>query len=1108
LVEALHQGEWRDTDIAVKARYRLYVAGSTWARVPFAFGGGAVVQTTTVDGAPAAYDQGDLLIKDAGWHVIETEYQVPKAANGREASWQVPAATAALISLRTTGQAPVINGGVPAVVTKEDQGSTVTAALGGSRDVRLVLDGPARTPVVERPRLAKVESVLLVSPGLRTLTSEIAWEFAGSSRQSFVVDFDAAFALVRLSIPNLESWRLIRGGEARTRLEFTLTAPTTGALAISMTAEASAAVPGGSENFPRVHPEASRLEEILVLGKAGRVEVETSLATASQRIPLPDRFREQPGGERFIEAFRGSGDDKAVSFAVRQVAERDSVQADCLYQLEATGVNLFCRGQLKLGSARKPFRIGLPPGAVVNEFVLGSEGSGWWRSGDDLWLQAGGAEGMAFVLSVAVPASGLKTKTGGLLLPELGWPENADAKGTVLLATHSSSETQLTFANAGSVQTIEPSQALPGFSVLPPYQRSHAFAYRMPGFGAELTSREVTPVFDADWVLSAVVNETWIQLTFHLDVEVKRAALRKLLVKVAAAVPELRWQGEALREARSTIEGSERVYTLTFQEDVTEVTGLVASTELPLVQGGARLPNLMVADARQQTQFAVVENRTRGGLESNLARVEEVPRETLSYLPRKMNNPKFYRLTGPDWFLGVGLTKVESLGGMDMVITGSEIVTAIRENGEEWYQVSYRMRNQSLQFLPVKLSKEMEIIKVRAAGREVPAKRGPETRKTETILIPLEPTRNEDLSFLVELIYRRPAGEGTALGQHFRRALQAPELELDGRTEAQTFWRLYLPAGYSAEKVGGLVYQIPSQQRAYAIAEGNLEELEWLARSARTGSRPEVAWRNVLGLAALTREECLPTLRGYEKSPQSTPVWDARLRRLEEEAKAFRPGAELSVTGAAPGAELASSAASGFAENRTAVVERNRKLREAARARMEAVRDQMKLNDFIAAPWTGEPAVQPVSEVRTVEPMDEFAAAQTDTALRLLESWRGPEPKSAGGSGVPRFSLEPSLEPMPAVAPAAWVESVEQPRSLPEPDVESVRTRLSPGIDFPTNGEALLFYKVKGNAALEIAGERDSGRNSAAIWGWFLGVMGVIYLLARFTSPRRVAVPE
>jgi len=482
-------------------------------------------------------------------------------------------------------------------------------------------------------------------------------------------------------------------------------------------------------------------------------------------------------------------------------------------------------------------------------------------------------------------------------------------------------------------------------------------------------------------------------------------------------------------------------------------------------------------------------------LETNLARAEEVAGETLPYLPRKMNNPKFYRMTGPDWFFGVGLTKLETFGGMEMVITGSEIVTAIRDNGEEWYHLSYRMRNQSLQFLPVKLSREFEVIKVRVAAKEVQPKRGRDDKKTETLLIPLDPTRSEDLPFLVELIYRRLADAESGLGEKFRRSLEAPELELGGRTEAQTFWRLYLPAGYAAHKVAGALNQIPGQQRLLGLAEANLDELDRLARSARSGSQPGIAWRNVLGLAELTRHQC---------RAESNQAWEQRIQKLEEEAKAFRPGADLSVTLSAPVSEFASLSGIGFAENNAAVVERNRKLRDASRDRMASIREQMKLNDFVAVGWRVDPATEEstlAGPVVAVQESFEFSTAQQETAKRLLDTWKSPSRKE---QGIAHVSLDPATPPVQATAPGPRIESIELPRTVPDPNPQEVRARLSPEIDFPTEGEPLVFHKLKGNARLEIAGERQSKRDVPAVWGWFLGSLGLIHVLARVTGFRRL----
>ena len=1086
LVEALHDAAWREEGIAVKSRYRVWVDRAGWVRIPFVFPG-AVISNTLVDGAPGAYDSGDLLVQEPGWHLIESEYQVSKAANGREAQWQVPPATAALLKLSGLLQPAVINEGLAATVERKDERISMATALGNRDRVQVRIEGPARVPAVQRPPLARVESLLLVSPGLRSLRSEIAWEFPGSSLRQFAVSFDAGYAPVRLEIPNLETWKLVRDGKAATRLEFLLTAPVTGALAIALEAEASLGAESGA--FPRVKPEASRLEETMVLASSGAVEVASRADSGAQRVAVPERWRDRG---RLVAAFRGTGDEQPVHFSVELASSRDVVRADCVYQVEANGGELFVRGSLKMAQAPGLMAIGLPSGAEIRDFVADSGVTRWWRSGQTLWVQtSGAAAGRDIPCLITLEWPGPAKGGGKTALPELTWPQGTEVSGECLVLTHASTESQLTFATPERVRLGGAVPVLADFEVMPPYQRKHAFGYTSGGFGAQISSQEVDPAFDAGWVLSAVVNETWIQLNYHLDVEIKRSALRQVSARMAATVPELRWEGAGLREVRSSLEGNHRVYTLMFQEAMTDSVALTATTELPLVQGGARLPHLEVLQARQQTQFAVLENRTRGGLETNLAKVEEVPGDSVPYLPRRMSNPKFYRMTGADWFLGVGLTTLERLGGMEMVIVGSEIVTAIRENGEEWHHVSYRMRNQSLQFLPVKLSRDVELIQTRVAAKEVQPKRGPEDRKAETVLIPLEPTRNGDLPFLVELIYRRPAESGVGLGESFRRSLEAPRLDLDGRSEAQTFWRVYLPAGYQAHKVSGVVNQIPGRQRAQALAEANMEELDRLARVARAGTQPEGAWRNVLGLAQLTRESLLPELEGGEFIP--------KLAKLEDEARAFRPGADFSLAVATPVPE---SISSGFVENSAAMVERHRQRHEASRQRLETVRDRIKLNDFVAVAWTA-PA-EPASP-ETPEPSPSGSvmfAAQDEMAQRLLESWRSP--MTSGGAKTPgqapRFGMDSVTASVPATTPGQWIESIEQPRAALELDPAAVKARLWPEIGFPVEGEPLVFHKLKGDARLELAGEHAPRRDALTIWVWFLGALAAIQVLARVTK--------
>jgi hypothetical protein len=1010
-----------------------------------------------------------------------------------------------LLKLGGLQQPVVLNGGLAVMVERQGERISLTAALGNRGDVHVSIAGTARAPAVQRPPLARVESLLTVSPGLRSLRSEVSWEFPGSSLRQFAVALAPGSVPVRLEIPNLESWKLVREGTSATRLEFLLNAPVTGSLAIAMDAESGvgASVSGEPETFPRVRPEATRLEETLVLASHGTDRVESRAAVGAQRVTVPERFRERISRGRLVAAFRGNGEEQPLTYAVERALRGDVVRADCVYQLGEGRIDLFVRGALKVAQAPGLLEIGLPAGAEVRDFVAEGGVARWWCSGEVLWLQTSGeavGREIRCLINLRLPLSGRAGEPWKL--PELTWPKGTELSGECLVLAHATQDSRLTFLRPDQVSVAAAATALQGFVVMPPYERRHAFSYTGAGVGAQVSLQEVAPAFEAGWVLSAVVNETWIQLAYHLDCEVKRSALRQVKARVAVMVPELRWEGAGLREVRSAVEGNHRVYTITFQEDVTDFVTLTAVTELPLVQGGARLPHLEILQALQQNQFGVLENRTRGALETNLAKVEEVPGSSVPYLPGRMSNPKFYRMTGPDWFLGVGLTTLERVGGMEMVILDSEILTAIRDNGEEWHHVAYRMRNQSVQFLPIRLNREMELVQVRVAAREVQPKKGREDRKTETVLVPLEPTGNSDLPFLVELIYRRPAEPGAVLGSHFRRLLEAPQLDLGGRSEAQTFWRVFLPEGYSAHKVSGVVNQIPGRQRFLALAEANLEEIERLGRAARSTDRAGSAWRNALGLAQLTRECILPGLLPESAAPEFL----GKLTKLEEEARSFRPGPDLSLAVASPVAEAMPS---GFAENSTEVVTRHRQRHETLRQRAGMVRDGLKLNDFVALAWT-PPAEEVPGPPRNASNADfTLATAQDEMAQRLLSNWRSP--MMSGGAKAPgqapRFGLDPVAAPLPTPSGGQWIESIEQPRAALDLDPAAVKARLWPEPGFPVEGEPLVFHKLKGDARLELAGDRQAKRDPVQAWAWFLGVIVAIQLLARLTG-RTVRRPE
>jgi hypothetical protein len=1117
--EGWHDAVRQERGLAVTARYRLHVAGPEWVRVPFSFSG-AVLRSTRIDGEPASWDADGLIARSAGWHVVEVEYEVPFGTEGdRDVRWQVPAAAAAALRLRghLPGETITVNDGAPLAVSREDGAETVTAALGARREIAVSWAASARAPAVDRPRLARVETDYELRPGLRRLEARIRWEFPGQRIRSFAVDLDPAFGPVELRASGLETWRLVRPqGDAVARLELDLVRPAEGEFALEVHAEAPGAFPDGPSPLPRLVPDAARADATWSVWVRGPWEARFQ---GGEKVSAPAAA----AAEGLAGAFRWDGADRGPELTLVPSRARPEARVQAVHFLASDHQEAVFQVRLRLAGGERQSRVTLPAGCVVRELVPGPGLGDWWRDGDLLRFQAGAGGGdvadMAFLLVLEMPrtAEAAADGTGRRHLPDLDWPDGTDLESEVVVAASAGEATEL----AGSaLHAVEPDAVLPGVVVLPPFERKHAFRHAGAGNGmTTVTGSRTAPVFEAGVVMSAVVKDTWVQLAFHLDLEVKRSTLPSVTVLAPPELPELRWEGAGLREVRPAEGGRERGYTLVFHEEVATATSLTATAELPLVRGGVRLPRLSVPEARQLVQFAVLETSLPGGLETNLARVEEVPADQVPFVPPRMDRPRFFRMIGAEWFFGVGLTKAETLAGAEATVTESEIITALRENGEEWHHVVYRLRNQSLRFLPVRLPPGMEVVRVRVSSREVRPRAG----EGETLLIPLEPSAPEDFASVVELVYRRPAAPDLRLQDRFRRSLQAPVLALDGRAEAQTFWRLHLPAGYTGHKIGGPVHPVPPSQRSVALVNAHLDELGRLAQVARSrvagGVDALPVWNRVRSLAGLTRERLLPEASLGPDGPRLLADWERELAALEQEADAAAAPAPAVPEPAPRSADASTAGSERFVPNQAAVRDRLRRLREAEAALAQSLRGMVRLNDHLALreeflDGTPGPSQRvPTGASGEGPEADAPFAAASENLRDTVRAWEAERISALGaGSRTRRFEALPSLRPGPAAAPAPLSPGTSGTGASPEatepgPDADALRKRLLPDVEFPLEGDPMVFHKVKGNASLEIEGNRVRGSAVPMAWAWFLAVLAVIRFFAWLTGPARSARP-
>ncbi|MEM7013978.1 MAG: hypothetical protein AAF585_21165, partial [Verrucomicrobiota bacterium] len=369
--------------------------------------------------------------------------------------------------------------------------------------------------------------------------------------------------------------------------------------------------------------------------------------------------------------------------------------------------------------------------------------------------------------------------------------------------------------------------------VIAPFVRKHGFTFEEAVFSASLQLSDLTPQFDTRSVLFAQVYDTWVSLTYNLDVEIQRSAINTISFSLPESLPEGRILSDELREVTSEIVDGRREYTATFQRDVLDFLNFSLQTEAPLVGGEADLADLLMNDTRRMERFIVLETRTNDELSTTLTNVEAVPKEHVPYLPQTLLNAQYFQ-AAPGWTFGVQSEKLESTAGNDAVITECELTTAFRANGEEWHRANFKMLNRSLQFLPVKLDPKAELVAVRVSNEEVRADQGVVDGE-DVLLVPLIQTQPGELSYDVELVYRHAASNPQLQDNQFEITLDDPQII--GQTVEQTFWQVFAPAGYTVRDFDGNMEEITPDDRLGAKIEANLSEMKRLSQLALLSSR-------------------------------------------------------------------------------------------------------------------------------------------------------------------------------------------------------------------------------------------------------------------------------
>ncbi len=974
LTNALYRATLEQERVLIEGRLTLVTRGRDWQKVPLAFDGGSISELT-LDGSPAAYEGGAILVEASGAHEITVRFEVPfvegRASKGKgevsaPASWGIPHAAASMLAVTMSATdsedaEPVINDGAPMV----ESDGVFTVALGQGQ--RVTLDRRLRTRGrgMAQPSVARIDAHLFIAPGLERLEASYDLSFRGQEESSFSISFDASLTPIHFEIPNLASWRLIDDeASGLRRLNFELTQAASDGLQVRLVAERLVDA-SGERSFPRLAASALRLEQRLSLLRGGELAVRVLPGATHRQLEFVPNVIDQAGFAPVATygLSGAAGDAQALRYALQARTGGRSAKVDYVYQVATDKVETVAQLQIKSPtSALAEMTIGLPAGSTVQS-VRGNRLQEWWRSGDELFVRFSGATPEVTALLVYV-ARELEGDAAGaeqrVTLAPMSLPEIDEVSGNGLVVAHATVDTTLRFDKGREiVREVDESSVANDFAVLEPLQRKRGYEFFAADVAATLTLRPVAPRYDVTWVMMAQTFESWVKLSAQVDVAVSQSAIDRLNFALPEDLPEVRVVSPEIREVRSGVSDGQRIYTVVFQRYVTDAIDFIIEAEVP--QGGAlTLSGLAFAGATREERFVIVDNGSSDRLQVETRGMERTVAELLPFTPESLGSAQLFRAR-EDWAVDLRIEELETTAGNDAVVLWSELKSAFRANGEEWLKVVYHLQNRSLQFMPVVLPEGAELVSVLVSGESTRADRGLAPDGREAVLVPLIQTRPGQLAYDVELVLRsrqRVRDDGRAV-RKLVRDLDDPDVV--GMMVQRTLWHVSLPEGFTLRDFDGNLEPVDKAELALEKAESDLAELESLNQigaDSKFGNYGRALGVSNGGVLSARVEEALSSLGGTDDEQVAQRERELRERwagqkivltenriqmpQFESEAKSNADGEMGRLKDAGRGGAV------DWNFNETRLMKRNNDLAVAEEKQLEQLNSQMQLNDNIA----------------------------------------------------------------------------------------------------------------------------------------------------------------
>lgn len=960
VTNALYRGEARRDRIEIEGRLTVQTRGKPWQKVPLPFAQ-VNISKIELDGVPASYQGGAVLIEEPGLHQVTVTYEVPIADGAKSAKWKIPPASATLLALSLDSELaePVINNGLP-LVKSSDGGTVFTAALGQATEIdfrrRLKTSGRGMT----QPNVAVIDSHLFVTPALERLETRFRLEFSGQEENSFSIAFDPSITPVKFEIPNLATWRMAEAGAESANaglrvLEFELTQPVRDAITISMVGERLVDNLDGRREFPAFGANAMRIEQLRSLLRTDELNVQTEPGGRHRQSDFQAQGVDINGFVP-VSTFVLTGSEEALAYVLSEETPQRSASVEYVYQVSPGKLETI--GQFQIRSPETPLlnlSLALPSGATI-QAVEGNRVKDWWRTGDELFVRFAGETPDITALLVYL-AEELDADVSAVPVAPFSLVgfEDDQVSGVGLVVAHVTEDTLLRFDQSRQVvREVDPGDAATDFEVLAPLERKRGFRFEKAAFSGTATLSPIEPRFDTSWVMLAQAYESWLRLSVQTDVEVTQSAVDRIVFSTDETVPELRVISPEVREVRTAVVEGRREYTVIFQRYVTDAIAFTLETEISHA-GSAALPDIEFFEATRQERYVIVENQGNDRIDLESGGLESTVSDLLPFKPETLQSAQLFRARA-GWNATVSVEKLETTAGNEAVILYAELSTAFRANGEEWVKAVYHLQNRSLQFLPVALPEEVELVGVTVAGQEVRADRG-EVDGRQVVLVPLIQTKPGQLAYDVNLVYRSREGVGRS-GKRLKsldRKLDDPEVV--GLTVEKTLWNVYLPAEHQLKEADGNMDRVARQANLVEKLEADLVELDYL-NGLGASSKVDywtlnlacdngmlVADRIEKGLSQIGGQEATEIQMKLQQQRQLVAGNSDKLRSLQQQQTGMQQGQQVNIGGGFQGADQGEV---NWFENRVELVTRNKGIEKKNLDQLQRIETQVRLNDNVS----------------------------------------------------------------------------------------------------------------------------------------------------------------